>query len=534
MKAEGIMTMQIKQVLILVLASFLTFQSLGQASIKDYLAYLNAKAEQAQSHITNAEPHVTASDKAKINNASYSGIGAFFTTNLTANSVGISNTLTVANDITMNNINMVMSSNGVMSVAMPILSTVPNWATYTNQLYTNWVIELPIQEPVNGTNIGPISFIFPSAPYPFWSDPALSGTYVSQSVSNRPDLKAILGYWYSAGQHRMVFGFTDAGENNFFISWSNATSSSNDLATTKYKALISGTDLTTAYARYGTNVSPTVVTVTNGTISVVLPVYTALATTSQLHQAVARNTNSVLINASLDATNLMVRGSATVSNNLSIIGQSFLNGNVGIGTNYSASKLRVEGTAVASNFSFITPRWVDEKVSGLTLNPNPSSAPSLQPVVPGSIIQGLAWSIGDKAYFSIQVQHGVADTNAVFPNFYYQPHLHVSCSELAANSNATFAIHWQVATINSTYDSLYHRTNTVTFATTNFHQILDFGYVTNNDLQGRDSFIFRGMIERIAGTADVAADTAFTDSIDMHIPISEMGSRNSGGDSNGN
>lgn len=176
-------------------------------------------------------------------------------------------------------------------------------------------------------------------------------------------------------------------------------------------------------------------------------------------------------------------------------------------------------------------RWQDTIVSGLAIRAG-AQAPNREQVSANSGIYGTAFDVNDDGDYAAQVQHGAASTNASFLNFYYNPHLHVSINSLAApNTNATFVLTYQIAPVNSNYTSFFiSRTGTVSWATSpserHFNKILDFGFVTNNALQGADSIVIRGNIKRIA-TPVIGNDVpthVFVDSLDYHFPMDSVGS----------
>ncbi len=184
---------------------------------------------------------------------------------------------------------------------------------------------------------------------------------------------------------------------------------------------------------------------------------------------------------------------------------------------------------LVGNITLSPPRWQDVIVSGVALRGGGTS-PTRELVTPNSGIYGTGFAINEDSDFAGQVQHGVASTNANFPTFYYNPHIHVSVSALTApNTNATFVLNWQIAPVNSDYlGTSISRTSTVNFVVglTNFHRLVSFGLITNNVLQGADSLVFRGSIKRISTPAianDITAKV-IVDSLDYHFPFESVGS----------
>jgi hypothetical protein len=187
-------------------------------------------------------------------------------------------------------------------------------------------------------------------------------------------------------------------------------------------------------------------------------------------------------------------------------------------------------TVIQSKDLKITPpRWGDVIISGIALRSGGAS-PTRELVMPDSGIYGTGFDTTDDSDYAGQVQHGVASTNSFFRNFYYNPHIHASVSDVSApNTNATFVLTWQIAPVNSNYlGTTISKTSTVSWAVseTNLHKLVSFGYVTNNLLQGADSLVFRGNIKRIATPAlgnDVGAKV-IVDSLDYHFPFDSIGS----------
>lgn len=261
------------------------FEAFADFSVKDNINYLRGKTDQSSLHISDQEQHLIASEKARVGTAITNGqeqatIYNLTSSNLTVSGIAYLDQLYSLGDyFKLDGIQIGVQSNGNISVGIPTHVQVPNIATYTNSIYTNWVVETPVQMLINGTNIGPLAWHFPSVPYPFWTNPV--GTYVALSISNRNDIKAVLGYWTNLGQPAMIFGFMDIAESVFYQSWV-STNSYQDIATNKIRSLVNET-YGIATARYGTNTQPISVTVTNGTVLGIVPVFQALATTSQLY-----------------------------------------------------------------------------------------------------------------------------------------------------------------------------------------------------------------------------------------------------------
>jgi len=209
----------------------------------------------------------------------------------------------------------------------------------------------------------------------------------------------------------------------------------------------------------------------------------------------------------------------TVAGSASIKGDILATGNANVVSN-----------ATVGNLTFAAPRWGDEKFAGLDFAAGGGTAPSRTEVVTGSGIYAMGFDTTDNGDFGLQFQHGVASTNAAFPNFYYEPHLHVTVPTLTApNTNVTFVIKYYIAPVMGNFNtpSTYViKTNTVGFTAALEHKLIDFGQVTNNLLSGKDSVVVVGNVERIASATDDygATEDVFVPSLDFHIPINTVGS----------
>lgn len=190
-------------------------------------------------------------------------------------------------------------------------------------------------------------------------------------------------------------------------------------------------------------------------------------------------------------------------------------------------------TPAVSNVVYIYPRWIDEKVSGLVFGSNPSvNPPSRVEVEAGTGIYGLAWEHNDNADFTMQFAHGLATTNILFPQLYYDQHFHVS-RKGGTGTNVQFRITYQIGPVWGSFsNSIVTVTNTLTLTNSSDHGLLSFGTRTNNLLSGKDSVVVRGNILRLdSGAGDVGSGAiVFIDSMDFHIPVDSFGSDNRTGD----
>jgi hypothetical protein len=187
------------------------------------------------------------------------------------------------------------------------------------------------------------------------------------------------------------------------------------------------------------------------------------------------------------------------------------------------SGLRItNSTATATNFALIAPQWVDIPVNYAFSVTGPS-APSLVVVTNNSAIQGVAFDNTDVLYAQAQFPHTIAITNAIFPVFYTEPHIHYSLTGVtidSAHSNVTWQIEWDLASIGGYYSS--RGTNTVTqgVTATGFHYMAEFGHLTNAVPPGI-SAIFRCRITRPAsGSQDIGnGHIVLIDALDIHVPV---------------
>ena len=188
----------------------------------------------------------------------------------------------------------------------------------------------------------------------------------------------------------------------------------------------------------------------------------------------------------------------------------------------------------SSDLRFSPVKWLDLTFPGLSFMTG-GTVPTRTEVSPGSGIYGMGWdeSPSSDGDFVIRVQHGSANTNALFPDFHYAPRAHVSFSSYAApSSNATFVLTWQIAPEGGDYSAVTGvRTSTVSSTTAGLHAVADFGPVTNNVLRGADSLVIRGNLKRIPTPGgDDTAGAVIVDSLGFHWPFDTFGSSARGGD----
>lgn len=178
--------------------------------------------------------------------------------------------------------------------------------------------------------------------------------------------------------------------------------------------------------------------------------------------------------------------------------------------------------AIATNFMTTAVKWIDIPMN-YAATALGASKPELTAVTNGSVIMGLGFDNNDELFAQGQFQHNVAVTNTLFPDFYFEPHVHFTTIGTldSTHSNVTWRIEWQVARINGTW---FSGTNSVTMGITNnhVHYMAEVGHITNNALG--ISSVFRCRLMRPASANqeyDSAPNshTVIMDAFDMHIPV---------------
>ena len=183
-----------------------------------------------------------------------------------------------------------------------------------------------------------------------------------------------------------------------------------------------------------------------------------------------------------------------------------------------------EFVLVATNLYLTVPKWIDIPMNyAYSAIGSPLTLPALTPVTNGSVIEELAFDNGDILWAQGQFQHNVATTNAAFPSFYFEPHVHFTCIGAGlpspTQSNVTWRIEWQLANINGSWAN---GTNSATMGITNnhVHYMLELGHITNNSLPHLSS-VFRCRLMRPASASQDYgnAHDVLLDAFDLHIPI---------------
>ena len=227
-------------------------------------------------------------------------------------------------------------------------------------------------------------------------------------------------------------------------------------------------------------------------------------------------------------------------------GSQNISGYGSIGTSVTgsmtASNIIARGTITATNgiivvnngIRLLVPEWDDVLVPGLSLSPNPSSAPKLIDTKPGGPIKGYGYDVGNIAHGSVQFGHrnvSPTGTNSLFPDYYIVPHIHVSVTNVVANAiNGAFHMDYEWANINAQYTTISGALVLTNNFTTNLvHRIWSFPPITNNLAATNLSSIFRFSLKR-TNTANETAELIIVDSVDLHAPVYRLGSRTSSSD----
>ncbi len=185
-----------------------------------------------------------------------------------------------------------------------------------------------------------------------------------------------------------------------------------------------------------------------------------------------------------------------------------------------------QGTITATNYVTSAIKWVDLNIN-YALSVSGPSAPSLVSVTnpaSGSLIKQLAFDNNDELFGQCQLPHTSAITNAAFPAFYTEPHVHFDTIGTlnSTHSNVTWRIEWEWANINGGW---VRGTNQETMGVTNnfTHYILDLGHITNNPPMNI-SAVFRCRLTRPASATQEYdstpnSHTVILDAFDLHVPI---------------
>lgn len=216
----------------------------------------------------------------------------------------------------------------------------------------------------------------------------------------------------------------------------------------------------------------------------------------------------------------------------SVPGEVSINGHIN-----DSGYITTDGSVTATNFIHSKWKWIDILTSGDAIASNPTGDPPVLTQYGTSNYFGYAYfyndaADGDKSYFTLQSAHKIAATNAANPNVWVEPHIHVTTTNFTAGTNATFRLDLYYGNVWGYLTNWYAKTNTVSMTNTYQHCVLSFGNLTNNAIfSGRSSVLFKGRIMRIdGGTGDIGANPVWVDSVDIHIPVTELGSTGQTGD----
>jgi hypothetical protein len=134
---------------------------------------------------------------------------------------------------------------------------------------------------------------------------------------------------------------------------------------------------------------------------------------------------------------------------------------------------------------------------------------------------------GSKGDGIIKWPRGLASTNAALPDFYFNPHMHVSATNLiGGQSNASFILTMKMANVGEHFSTYtYYMSNQVTMTEADHHYVLDFGNITNNDLAGLTDIIMRFTIDKTnAATGNIT--NVVVEAFDCRVPVAHDGSIN--------
>lgn len=174
-----------------------------------------------------------------------------------------------------------------------------------------------------------------------------------------------------------------------------------------------------------------------------------------------------------------------------------------------------------TNLSLVVPQWVDAQAVYAYSVTGPN-APSLTAVTNGSVIQMLAFDNGDILHASVQLPHNIAITNAAFPQWIWNPHIHwvPLIATTPTTSNVTWRIEWDMGDVNGVFS--LRGTNQVTEAVTNshIHRVTGLGPITNPVPPSISAFI-RMRITRPASASQEYGNSHIVLFLgeDIHIPV---------------
>lgn len=240
------------------------------------------------------------------------------------------------------------------------------------------------------------------------------------------------------------------------------------------------------------------------------------------------------------AKQLTVNGDLTITNNLggTTGGTWGTNGNLTTTGNLNIGQQSSLGT----NALLTAPQWIDLSIPSSILG---TAAGTPSDVAIGNVGTGigakaLAYDRDDYSYGNTQFPHNVAETNALFPNWYFSPHIHIcpatNVNLSATGSNVTWRMEWELTPIGTNVAGGMTGTNEVHFqfngVNTNagYHSLVSLGKITNNLGLNMLSADFRFRIGRsdINNASNYSSLKLPLMYIDLHVPVGNktlLGSR---------
>jgi hypothetical protein len=184
-----------------------------------------------------------------------------------------------------------------------------------------------------------------------------------------------------------------------------------------------------------------------------------------------------------------------------------------------------------SNLHWLAPQWDDLAVQTWTSGRTNAYLPDMVDVDGTSTIRALGFLTNRVLYGSIQLPHGQAWTNSTFPDFYVQPHVHISLSNApsAGATNVTFHLDYQWASIGGDFTAVSGTlSNTIGISAATTHTLLGLGYITNNAAVSNLSGVLRFRLWRGLSPSNIYPSTmrVILDAWDVHVPRMRLGSSN--------
>lgn len=272
----------------------------------------------------------------------------------------------------------------------------------------------------------------------------------------------------------------------------------------------------------GTNATVPTIMVTNGRVGIgrvnpTFPLEAVSIYASDTLYANFLNANSWSANNNAAMT---VGAAGTVSINYRATNHNFGIGNVNI-----TNSLTVDASVTATNFVLSTPRWTDSPVL-FTWGTGGSAPARTAFAIPGPFagISAMAWQDADAADFSVQMSHGIVESNATG---YVEPHIHVF-PLVDPTTNACrkkFVLVYSGASINRVaYGPVTNSVDNVLIET-NKHTLVSFNHLGFTNFYPGISGIFVGTLTVTNASASNMTSGRITISgMDWHYPVDRMGS----------